>query len=104
MRAGGKDTPAKSQPFVIYDLKSTKYFANRVARLAKWQSTRSREIVSLHRFVSFHCMHFIAPEVGAKYAMMQCIERGVAAMTATCNDCLAYSLAGGVIPLIFDLT
>jgi hypothetical protein len=60
VRAGGKDTFAKSQLLVIYDVKRKKYFANRVAKLAKWQRTRSREIVSLHRFISLHAFHFIA--------------------------------------------
>ncbi len=45
----GKVTPAKSQPLVIYDLRFEKYFANRVAKLAKRQRTPSREIFSLHR-------------------------------------------------------
>src|SRR5260370_24399608 len=35
----GKDTPAKSQPLVIYDVKLKKYFANRVGKLANWQRT-----------------------------------------------------------------
>jgi len=39
VRARGKDTPGKSQPLVIYDLKFEKYFANHVANLAKWQTT-----------------------------------------------------------------
>src|SRR6266851_4786026 len=56
VRAGGKDTPAKSQPLVIYGLKLKKYFANRVARLAKRQSTRSQETGSLHRCTTLHAM------------------------------------------------
>jgi hypothetical protein len=39
VRAGGKDTPGKSQTIVIHDLKFEKYFANGVANLAKWQTT-----------------------------------------------------------------
>jgi hypothetical protein len=35
VRAGGKVTPAKSQPFVISDVKLQKYFANRVAKFGK---------------------------------------------------------------------
>jgi hypothetical protein len=49
MRAGGKDTFAKSQLLVIYDVTPKKYFANRVAKLAKWQTTPSPETESLHR-------------------------------------------------------
>jgi hypothetical protein len=41
VRARGKDTFGKSQPLVIYDVKLEKYFANRGAKLANWQSTWS---------------------------------------------------------------
>src|SRR6266851_8861922 len=56
VRAGGKDTFGKSQLLAIYDVKLEKYFANRVANLAKRQSTRSRETGSLHRCTSLHAM------------------------------------------------
>ena len=53
VRARGKVTWAKSQTLVIYDVKFEKYFANRVAKLAKWQCPRSRETLSLQ---SLHAM------------------------------------------------
>src|SRR6266851_413897 len=49
VRAGGKDTFGKSQPIVIYDVKLKKYFANRAAKLAKWQTTPFPGTWSLHR-------------------------------------------------------
>ena len=49
VRAGGKDTFCKSQLLASYEVKLEKYFANRVANLAKRQSTRSRKTSSLHR-------------------------------------------------------
>src|SRR5713226_9030573 len=54
VRVRGKDTFGKSQALVNYDVNSEKYFANGVERLAKWQRTLSREIVSLHRCI--RCM------------------------------------------------
>jgi hypothetical protein len=45
----GKDTFSKSQPLVAYDPKLENYFANRVVKLAEWQTTRPRETSSLHR-------------------------------------------------------
>src|SRR6266851_1897886 len=61
VRASGKDTPPKSQPFVIYDVKFQKYFANGVARLAKWQTTPSPETGSLQ-------------SLQAMIATMQCLQ------------------------------
>src|SRR5260370_25299237 len=54
VRAGGKDTFGKSQLLAIYDVKLEKYFANRVANLAKRQSTRSGAPLSLHRCTTLH--------------------------------------------------
>src|SRR5260370_4028886 len=47
VRTRSKDTPAKPQLLVIYDVKFKTYLANPPARLAKWQSTRSRATSSL---------------------------------------------------------
>jgi hypothetical protein len=97
----GKVTPAKSQPLVAYDLKLQKYFANRVANLAKWQRSRSGKTISLnrcnrcmqslqrcnemkrmHRFISFHEFHFISFH-SISFHFMHFIATGVCAKRAT---------------------
>src|SRR5216683_459748 len=106
VRAGGKDTPAKSQPLAIYDVKFQEYFANRVGNLAKRQSTRSpgnRFVASLHQVAcnavqrrAMHCndLQCDATTCNASRCSampcndVQCIAKGVGAMSATCNETL----------------
>ncbi len=45
----GKDTPAKSEPLAIYEVTFENYFANRVANLAKWQTTPASRWVRVSR-------------------------------------------------------